>query len=56
MARDPMLHSMVAKDPRVAAMMQNPEMLMQNLKELQHGGLPSMPLPMPSEDGTDKSD
>merc|ERR1719456_1451890 len=49
MEHDPMLHSMVARDPRVAA-------LMQNLNELKAGGLPSMPIPMPSEDGADKSD
>merc|ERR1719506_411364 len=48
MAHDPMLQAMVAKDPRVAVMMQNPEtlrmlsnpaVLMENLKALQGGSL-----------------
>merc|ERR1719171_2194672 len=48
MAHDPMLQAMVAKDPRVAAMMEN-------LKELKAGS-PSMPVPIPSEGADDTSD
>jgi len=64
MAHDPMLQAMVAKDPRVAAMMENPDTLrmltnpaalMQNLKELKAGS-PSMPVPIPSEGADDTSD
>jgi hypothetical protein len=54
---DPMLHSMVAKDPRVAEVMENPDtirmmsdpaMIVQNLKQLKiPAGLPMPGLPMP---------